>query len=296
MARLKRRRSGTGSRRAPLLGAHQSIAGGLHRALERGRAAGCEAIQLFTRSARQWASRPLAEDEVRTFAAARTATGIDTVLAHDSYLFNVAAPVADLRTRSVRELIAELERCERLGIRYLVAHPGADCGAGEDAGLRTAARSLGEILAACRGFRATIALENTAGQGTQIGWRFEHLGRLFDETREGDRLRVCLDTEHAFAAGYDLRTPSGYESAIAALDAAVGVTQVVAFHLNDAKCGLGGRLDRHEHIGKGGLGLPAFRRVLRDARFAGRPMCIETPKGEDLREDRRNLAVLRSLL
>ena len=289
MARLKRRRPSTGSRLGPLLGAHQSIAGGLHRALERGRIAGCEAIQLFTRSARQWASRPLAEEEVRAFAAARTATGIDTVLAHDSYLFNVAAPVADLRTRSV-------ERCERLGIRYLVAHPGADCGAGEDAGLRTAARSLGEILAACRGFRATIALENTAGQGTQIGWRFEHLGRLFDETREGDRLRVCLDTEHAFAAGYDLRTPSGYGSAIAALDTAVGVTHVVAFHLNDAKCGLGGRLDRHEHIGKGGLGLPAFRRVLRDARFAGRPMCIETPKGEDLREDRRNLAVLRSLL
>jgi deoxyribonuclease IV len=284
------------TRRRPLLGAHQSIAGGLHRALERGRDAGCEAIQLFTRSARQWASRPLAEDAVRAFAAARTATGIETVLAHDSYLFNVAAPVADLRARSIRELIAELERCERLGIRYLVAHPGADCGAGEDAGLRTAARSLGEILAACRGFRATIALENTAGQGTQIGWRFEHLGRLCDDTHEGDRLRVCLDTEHAFAAGYDLRSAGGYRRAIAALDAAVGVTRVVAFHLNDAKCGLGGRVDRHEHIGRGQLGRPAFRRLLRDARFAGRPMCIETPKGEDLREDRRNLAVLRSLL
>ena len=233
---------------------------------------------------------------MRAFAAARRETGIDAVLAHDSYLFNVAAPVAELRTRSIRELIAELERCERLGIRYLVAHPGADCGAGEDAGLRTAARSLGEILAACRGFRATIALENTAGQGTQIGWRFEHLGRLFDETREGDRLRVCLDTEHAFAAGYDLRSAGGYAAAVEALDAAVGVTRVVAFHLNDAKCPLGGRLDRHEHIGRGHLGRAAFRRVLRDARFAGRPMCIETPKGDDLREDRRNLAVLRSLL
>src|SRR2546429_166744 len=151
-------------RSGPLLGAHQSIAGGLHRALERGRALGCQAVQIFTRSARQWA-----------------------LLAHDSYLPNPAAPVESLRERSVRELIAELERCERLGIPYLVAHPGAHCGAGEDAGLRTAARSLGEVLEACRGCTATIALENTAGQGTQIGWRFEQLARLCAETRGGER-------------------------------------------------------------------------------------------------------------
>src|SRR5437870_5528517 len=254
-------------RSGPLLGAHQSIAGGLHRALERGQALGCQAVQIFTRSARQWALRPLAADEVRAFAAARAATGIRALLAHDSYLPNPAAPVASLRVRSVRELIAELERCERLGIPYLVAHPGAHCGAGEDAGLRAAARSLGEILAACRGFSATIALENTAGQGTQIGWRFEHLGRLFDETSDGDRLRVCLDTEHAFAAGYDLRSAAGYRAAIASLDATVGVTRVVAFHLNDAKCALGGRLDRHEHIGRGHLGRRAFRHLLSDVRF-----------------------------
>src|SRR5206468_207946 len=212
-------------RSGPLLGAHQSIAGGLHRALERGRALGCQAVQIFTRSARQWALRPLAEDEVRAFAAARAATGIRALLAHDSYLPNSAAPVESLRERSVRELIAELERCERLGIPYLVAHPGAHCGAGEDAGLRTAARSLGEVLEACRGCTATIALENTAGQGTQLG----------------------------------------------------------------------GRLDRHEHIGRGALGLGAFRRLLRDRRFRGLPMCIETPKGADLAEDRLNLAVLRRL-
>ena len=252
-------------------------------------------MQLFTRSARQWALRPLAEDEVRAFAAARAATGIRALLAHDSYLPNPAAPVASLRARSVRELIAELERCERLGIPYLVAHPGAHCGAGEDAGLRTAARSLGEVLEACRGFTATIALENTAGQGTQIGWRFEQLGRLCAETRGGERLRVCLDTEHAFAAGYDLRSAAGYAAALAELDANLGIDRIVAFHLNDAKCALGGRLDRHEHIGRGGLGLGAFRRLLRDRRFAGLPMCIETPKGADLAEDRRNLAVLRSL-
>jgi deoxyribonuclease-4 len=284
------------ARRGPLLGAHQSIAGGLHRALERGRAAGCEAVQIFTRSSRQWASRPLSEDDVRAFAAARATTGIDALLAHDCYLFNLAAPVADLRERSVREIIAELERCERLAIPFLVAHPGAHCGAGDDEGLRTAARSLGEVLATCRGFRATIALENTAGQGTQIGWRFEQLGRLCADARDGDRLRVCVDTEHAFAAGYDLRTATGYAEAFGALDAAVGIGRVVAFHLNDAKCPLGGRLDRHEHIGRGHLGVAAFRRVVRDRRFAGLPMCIETPKMTDLAEDRRNLAVLRSLL
>src|SRR5438067_6969233 len=215
-------------RPGPLLGAHQSIAGRLHRALERGRSLGCQPVQIFTRSARQWALRPLAEEDVRAFAAARAATGIRALLAHDSYLPNPAAPVASLRARSIRELIAELERCERLGIAYLVAHPGADCGAGEDAGLRTAARSLGEILAACRGFRATIALENTAGQGTQIGWRFAHLGRLCDATRDGDRLRVCLDTQHTFAAGYDPRSPAGYRDAIGALDRAAGGATGVA--------------------------------------------------------------------
>jgi deoxyribonuclease-4 len=278
-----------------LLGAHQSIAGGLHHALERGRSVGCQAVQIFTRSSRQWALRPLGEDEVRAFAAARAATGIRALLAHDCYLLNAAAPDPSLRARSVRDLIAELERCERLGIPYLVAHPGAHCGAGEDEGIRIAAQSLGEALAACRGFTATIALENTAGQGTQIGWHFEQLGRLCAETRGGDRLRLCLDTEHAFAAGYDLRSAEGYESTFAELDRTVGLGRLVAFHLNDAKCPLGGRLDRHEHIGRGYLGIGAFRRLVRDPRFRGLPMCIETPKGPDLAEDRRNLGVLRRL-
>jgi deoxyribonuclease-4 len=282
--------------RGPLLGAHQSIAGGLHRALERGREVGCDAVQLFTRSARQWAARALGEDEVRAFAGARAETGIRAVLAHDSYLFNLAAPSGALRERSVRELIGELERCERLGIPYLVTHPGAHGGAGEDEGLRLAARSLGEVLAACRGFAATVALENTAGQGTQIGYRFAQLGRLCADTRDGDRLRLCLDTQHAFAAGYDLRTADGYAEAIGQLAATVGLERVAAFHLNDAKRGLGARVDRHEHIGAGALGLAAFRRLLRDERFHGLPMCIETPKGEGLIEDRRNLAVLRRLI
>ena len=253
-------------------------------------------MQLFTRSARQWTARPLAEEDVRAFAAARATTGVGAVLAHDSYLLNLAAPDAALHARSVRDLIAELERCERLGIPYLVSHPGAHCGAGEDEGLRCAARGLGEALRACRGFAATVALENTAGQGTQIGYRFAHLGRLLADTPDGDRLRVCIDTQHAFAAGYDLRTAAGYTSAMAELAQVVGMARVVAFHLNDAKRGLGTRVDRHEHIGRGELGVRAFRRLLRDDRFAGLPMCIETPKGDDLAEDVENLRVLRGLL
>jgi deoxyribonuclease-4 len=293
---LQRQATSGKKRRGPLLGAHQSIAGGVHRALERGSAAGCEAVQLFTHSARQWAARPLGEEEVRAFAAARAATGIDAVLAHDSYLFNLAAPDQALRRRSVRELIAELERCERLGIPYLVTHPGAHRGAGEDEGLRVMAAALGEVLGACSGFAATVALENTAGQGTQLGHRFEHLGRLCAETRGGERLRVCLDTQHAFAAGYDLRSAAGYAAALESLDRAVGIERVVAFHLNDAKQPLGTRVDRHEHIGRGFLGRAAFRRLVRDRRFHGLPMCLETPKrGDDLDDDRRNLRVLRAL-
>ncbi|TMA66665.1 MAG: deoxyribonuclease IV [Deltaproteobacteria bacterium] len=283
----------------PLLGAQQSIAGGLHRALERGRKAGCEAVQLFTRSSRQWAARPLGEDDVRAFAAARAASGIRAVLAHDCYLFNLASPDETLRRRSTRALIDELERCARLGIPYLVTHPGAHCGAGEAAGLGAAARSLGESLGACRGYPATIALENTAGQGTQIGVRFDQLARLVAETPDGDRLRVCLDTQHAFAAGYDLRSAEGYAAMVAELERTVGVERLVAFHLNDAKKGLGSRVDRHEHIGRGELGPGAFRRLLRDPRFRDLPMCLETPKTpdpDDHCDDRRNLAVLRKLL
>src|SRR5438046_164828 len=157
---------------------------------------------------------------------------------------------------------------------------------------RAPARSSARIS---RSQAGSIALENTAGQGTQIGWRFAQLGRLAAEARGGERLRVCLDTEHAFAAGYDLRSAAGYAAAFAELDASLGIDRIVAFHLNDAKCALGGRLDRHEHIGRGALGLGAFRRLLRDRRFRGLPMCIETPKGADLAEDRLNLAELRRL-
>lgn len=279
----------------PLLGAHMPTAGGVAEALPRGSRVGAECIQIFTRSARQWASRPYAEEEVAAFKRNQAESAIAVVIAHDSYLLNLGAPDDRSRRRSIAGFIDELERCELLGIPYLVAHPGAHVGSGEEAGLATIAHSLDEALKSCPGFAVKVALEITAGQGTNLGYRFAHMAQIFDRAAENDRLRLCFDTEHAFAAGYDLRSAEGYERAFSELDEAVGLSRLVAFHLNDSKKPLGSRVDRHEHIGKGFLGLEAFRRLLNDPRFAGLPMCLETPKGPDLAEDIENLKVLRSL-
>ncbi|MCS7179307.1 MAG: deoxyribonuclease IV [Anaerolineae bacterium] len=278
------------------LGAHESIAGGLHRAFEDARAVGCDAVQLFVKSNRAWAVKPLTEEEIRLFKAKAAETGIGPAVGHASYLLNPAAPDEDLWRRSRDTLIVELERCEALDIPYLVLHPGSHMGAGEEEGLRRVARALGEVHAATRGFRARILLETTAGQGTNLGYRFEQLAWLIENTLEGDRLGVCLDTCHAFAAGYELRTREGYEETLDALDRIIGLSRLLVIHLNDSKNRLGSRVDRHEHIGQGVLGLETFRMVVNDPRFADLPGLLETPKSEDLHEDRENLAVLRSLI
>jgi deoxyribonuclease IV len=282
--------------RGPLLGAHMSIAGGVGNAFLLGKKAGCDAIQIFTRSSRQWAVKPYSSEEIARFKENRQATGITMVIAHDSYLFNLGCPDEALRKRSVAGFIDELERCEVLGVSHLVAHPGAHVGAGESAGIKTIARSLNEIHRACPGYETKVTLEITAGQGSCLGYRFDQIGRMFDATREQDRLCICFDTQHAFAAGYDIRTREGYERTFAELDEAVGIGRLAAFHLNDSKKELNSRVDRHEHIGEGRLGVEAFRLLLNDARFWRLPMCLETPKGPDLKEDRRNLKVLRSLI
>ncbi|MGH7960245.1 MAG: deoxyribonuclease IV [Candidatus Binatia bacterium] len=280
----------------PLLGAHMSIAGGLEKALLLGKAADCEAVQIFTKSSRQWASKPLTREEIALFHATKTATGLTTVVAHDSYLYNFAAPDAALRKKSINGLIDEMERCEALGIASLIAHPGAHMGAGEAVGIKTIALSLDEMHSACPGYQTKLAIEITAGQGSQLGYRFQQVRQIIDAAHAPERLRVCFDTEHAFAAGYDLRTPEGYEQVFTEFDETVGLDVLVAFHLNDAKKDLGCRVDRHEHIGQGFLGVEAFRPLLNDPRFFGLPMCLETPKSADCHEDRENLATLRSLL
>jgi deoxyribonuclease IV len=282
--------------RGPLLGAHMSIAGGVGNALLAGKKVDCDAVQIFTKSSRQWAAKPYGKEEIAQFHANRKETGITSVVAHDSYLLNLGSPDPALRQRSVAAFIDELERCEVLGVTNLIAHPGAHVGAGELEGIKTIAESLDEVHKACPGYRAKITLEITAGQGSNLGYRFEQIGHMMDATKESDRLRVCFDTEHAFAAGYDIRTRDGYERTFGEFDDTIGINLLAAFHLNDSKKEFHSRVDRHEHIGKGFIGVEAFRLLMNDKRFWGLPMCLETPKGPDLQEDRENLALLRSLI
>lgn len=282
--------------KGPLLGAHMSIAGGVDNAVLQGKEVGCDTVQLFTKSSRQWVSKPLGKDEIARFHRAKKETGLNTVVAHDSYLYNFAAPDDVLRKKSVAGLIDEMERCEALGVMYLIAHPGAHVGTGEEAGIQTIAKSIDEMHSACPGYETKLAIEITAGQGSNLGYRFQQVRQIIDASKNSDQLRVCFDTEHAFAAGYDLRTTEGYERTFAEFDETIGLGLLVAFHLNDAKKDLGCRVDRHEHIGKGFIGLEAFRLLMNDKRFWGLPMCLETPKSDDCHEDRENLATLRNLL
>jgi deoxyribonuclease-4 len=263
--------------RGPLLGAHMSIAGGVGNALLAGKTVECDAIQIFTKSSRQWAAKPYSKEEIEQFCANQKETGIAQVIAHDSYLLNLGSPDMPLRQRSVAAFIDELERCEILGVTNLVAHPGAHVGTGEAEGIKTIAKSLDEVHKACPGYGAKVTLEITAGQGSNLGYRFEQIAAIMDATKESDRLRVCFDTEHAFAAGYDIRTKEGYERTFSEFDEAIGIERLAAFHLNDSKKEFNSRVDRHEHIGKGFIGVEAFRLLLNDKRFWGLPMCLETP-------------------
>jgi len=279
-----------------ILGAHMSIAGGVDRAVERGASVGCDAIQMFNKSSNQWRAKPLSDDEVARFRERVRSTGIGPVVSHGCYLINLASPDDALYERSIESFGEEMDRCERLGIPFLVTHPGAHVGSGEEAGIDRIARALTRLLDARRGGRLRVLLETTAGQGSSIGHRFEHLAAIIDRVGSPGRIGVCVDTCHVFAAGYDLRTKKSYSLVMAELDRIVGLDRVAAFHINDCKKDLGCRVDRHEHIGKGFLGVDAFRWLMNDPRFDTVPMLLETPKGADCAEDRVNLAVLRGLI
>jgi deoxyribonuclease-4 len=281
---------------ADTIGAHVSIAGGLWRALERGEALGCGAVQIFLKSHRQWACRPLEPADVRAFMAARRTTGIRRVFAHASYLVNLGTPGAVQWRQAVDAFTDELERAEALGLASVVIHPGSHLGAGVDAGMRRIAAALDEVIARTSGCRVTIALENTAGAGHAVGSRFVELGTILGRVKRPERVGICLDTCHLFAAGYDIRTADGWGGALAECEQHVGLGRVLAFHLNDAKAALGSGLDRHEHIGDGSLGLEPFRRLLNDPRFARVPKVLETPKEPEPGADRRNLGTLRRLV
>ena len=278
------------------LGAHESIAGGMHKAFDRAQSVGCEAMQVFVKPNRAWAVRPLTKDDIALFRAKAEETSIRPVVGHASYLLNLASPNASLWTKSRDTLIIELERCEALNVPWLVLHPGSHVGTGEEAGLAHVARALGDVHAATAGLRTEVLLETTAGQGTGLGYCFEHLAWLIGHTPGGGRLGVCLDTSHVFAAGYELRTPEGYVATMDDFDCTIGLDRLHVIHLNDSKADLGSKRDRHEHIGAGYIGLDAFRRLLNDPRLAGLPGLLETPKSNDLHEDRENLALLSSLV
>ncbi|MBX9791635.1 MAG: deoxyribonuclease IV [Pirellulales bacterium] len=275
-----------------------SIAGGYFRAVEIAHAAGCDCVQLFTKNNNQWRAKEIDDESAAKFKNRLAELGIRHPIAHDSYLINLAAPDDALWKRSVDAFVVELLRAERLAIPYVVMHPGAFTTSSEEVGLRRVVQALDEVHAQTRGLTARCLLETTAGQGSCLGWRFEHLATILDGVREPERLGVCVDTCHIFAAGYPLADPRDYQATIAELDRIVGLSRVKAFHLNDSIKGLGSRVDRHAHIGEGALGLEPFRHLLNDPRFADVPMYLETPKGardgEDL--DVINLRTLRGLL
>ena len=286
-------------RHEPRLGAHCSTSGGLPRAIERAVDLESTALQLFVKSARQWSARPIDPADVAAFREAAERTGLAPfTLAHASYLINLASPDAALWNRSIDAFGVELERCAQLGVPYLVIHPGSHVGSGEAKGLARVARALRKLLSGVRGKRSagvTVLLEITAGQGTNLGSRFEQLGRIIEESCVDERLGACFDTCHALAAGYEFRDRRSYRETFEELDGALGLDRLHAFHLNDSKHDLGSRRDRHEQIGEGCIGLEAFRLLMNDSRFRGRPMVLETPKGEGAEEDRRNLETLRGL-
>lgn len=258
-----------------------SIAGGLPRAIDRGVATGCEAIQIFTSASGQWRARPLPDAEVEQFRQRVAETGIRPVVAHASYLINLASPDDRLRTRSIGALADELARADRLGLAGVVLHPGAYTTSTEPDGLRRIANGIAEVLdnrSSPRGERAELLLEHTAGQGTVLGYRFEQLRSIFDAVGTTDGLGICLDTCHLVGAGYDIISAEGYTQVFDEFESIIGVAHLRLLHLNDSKKPLGSRLDRHETIGQGCLGIEPFRRLLQDPRFAGLPMILETPK------------------
>lgn len=278
-----------------LLGAHMSIAGGLHMAFAHIRAVGGTALQIFTRNQRQWRIPPLSDYDAELFAMAWAQWGDYPVAAHDSYLINLASPDPDLRERSLAAFAEELRRVEILKIPYLVTHPGSHLGQGVEQGIDRYAATLDQAIERSGTSRAMVLLETTAGQGTNLGASFEELARIMERSRHPQRLGVCYDTCHTFAAGYDIRTPEAYAATFARFDSVIGLDRLRFFHLNDTPTELGARKDRHAHIGQGAIGLDGFGLLMRDGRFAQVPKVLETPKEADLADDVRNLAILRGL-
>lgn len=284
---------------APRFGSHLSVAGGMHHAIDAALRLGFDTAQVFVKNQRQWRAPPLDPAMLQLWHQRRAAPGFGPIVAHASYLVNLASQDAALRRRSIAAVHDELRRCQALGVRYLVLHPGS---AGEQrvsTALRRVAASLDRVLGGRPGPDVMLLLETTAGQGRTLGRSFAELGEILAALRGAEPVGVCVDTCHVFAAGYDLRDASAYAEMIAEAQRCVGLERIRCWHLNDSKGDLGSRLDRHEHIGRGRIGLRGFRHLLADARFRGLPMILETPKGLDQRgreHDAVNLRRLRAIV
>ena len=277
------------------LGAHMSISGGLHLAIDRAVAAGCGVVQIFTRNSNQWKGKPVSDADTALFRSKLAASGLHEVISHDIYLINLAAPPGETRDKSVAAFRDELETCARLGIAKVVMHPGSHLSDPAAVGLERVVAAFDKLFTEVPQFEGKVLLETTAGQGSNLGRTFEELAAIIDGSRFPDKFGVCLDTCHTFAAGYNTATEEGYQDTMAQFDRLIGLDRLLCFHFNDSKKGLGSRVDRHEHIGQGTLGLNPFRFILNDARFATVPKILETPKGDSDEMDGVNLALLRGL-
>ncbi len=282
----------------PLLGAHMSIAGGYYKAVKSAAELEMDCVQIFTKNNNQWRAKPLTDDDICRFRDTLEETGIRSPCAHDSYLINLASPDDELWKKSRDAMVIELQRAEALGLEGVVAHPGSFVKSSEEQGLERIIQAIDEVHQQTEGFQTQVWLETTAGQGTNLGWRFEHLATILTGVEQSERLGVCIDSCHLFAAGYALQSPEEYSATMQEFDDIIGLDRAKAFHLNDSKKEFGSRVDRHEKIGEGFLGLEPFRHILNDTRFAELPMYMETPKGEVDGEllDAINLATLRGLI
>ncbi len=273
-----------------------SIAGGVNLAIGRARSIDCTAMQMFVKNNMQWFVRPLTRDEIRNFLEHQQRCELLSIFAHANYLINLAATNGQFHANSIRSLSEELVRADQLELPFLVLHPGAHLGAGEEAGLEKIVESIDRVFSGLPKIKTRIALETTAGQGSCLGNKFEHLAYIISRVREPERLCVCLDTAHVFASGYDIGGEASVRKTFREFGRVVGLDRLVAIHLNDSKTACGSRVDRHEHIGKGKIGLPAFRFIMGDRRFRKIPKVLETPKGKDLAEDVENMKMLRGLI
>ncbi|MCB0748103.1 MAG: deoxyribonuclease IV [Ignavibacteriae bacterium] len=279
-----------------LLGAHTSTSGGVSKAVERAEKLGFTAMQIFTKNNNRWFAKPLDEKEITKFKSKLENSNVKFVVAHDSYLINLCANDVDLLEKSRNAFIDELTRCEQLGIPYLNFHPGSHSGRGEEEGLKIIADSINIAHDKTKDFKVCSMLEITAGQGTALGYRFEHIAKIIDLVEEKNRMSVCIDTAHLFAAGYDFRTSETYYKTMRDFDKIIGIEKLKCFHMNGSKKELGSRVDRHEHIGNGFIGIEGFKNIMNDEKLISIPKILETPKGKEQLEDLENLEVLKSLI